>query len=302
MKHQAKILADSVSPHGVRLTTFELTYPRIIHAEFMTHRVVSRNAASSRAIPVKKMIRMVEETPYIPSHWGKNKRGMQAGDELTEAEKQRARSTWLHARDQAVEHARELLDIGLHKQLTNRLLEPFQWYTIIATATEWSNFFNLRANEMAHPDIRIVAEKMKEEYERIDPVELDYGEWHLPLLDETDFELLRALAGADDGPAYFDVAKKVSCARCARVSYLTHDGKRDLQKDLELYDRLVGPGHFSPLEHAARPMREDEVDNWLGDNYPRHPGNTWCGNLKGWVQHRKEIPGEEDILGYRKKS
>lgn len=140
MKTQAKIIRDSIAPNGIRLTSLECVYPRIIHAEVMTHRVFSRNAASSRAIPVQKMIRMVQENPYVPSSWGTNQKGMQAGEDLDERDASKARDTWLHARDAAVSYAEKLLDVGVHKQLTNRLLEPFLWYTCLITATEWNNW------------------------------------------------------------------------------------------------------------------------------------------------------------------
>lgn len=291
MTFNVKILADSVSPVGVRLTTMECTYPRIIHAEIMTHRMLSKNAASSRAIPVEKMIRMVEESPYVPVVWGKNQKGMQSEEFMTHpAEVAACSEEWLTARDSAVAHAKKLLDLGVHKQWTNRLLEPFMWYTCIITGTEWSNFFNLRAHKDAHPDIRAIAIMMKEAYDSHTPKALGYGEWHLPLIQDNEFVL------PDNSPEWneplgfpchlltYEEAIKISVGRCARVSYLTHDGRRDTKEDIALYDRLVAAGHMSPLEHVATPD-------------PKEPHNVFIGNLKGWIQYRKLIPNEFDILG-----
>jgi len=302
MTHAAKILADSISPDGVRLTTFEVTMPRIVLAEFNTHRMFSRNSASSRAIPVKKMLERVMEDPYVPSSWGKNQRGMQAGEELDAIQQESCAADWLEARDNAVNSVKLLLQAGLHKQLTNRLLEPWMWHTVIVTATEWSNFFNLRDNEMAHPDIQIPAHLMWEAAEKSEPQLVRHGGWHLPLIFDEDWGLMRTRLGCHgiDPPELLQSMVKISCARCARVSYLTHDGKRDLQKDLELYDNLLQPGHMSPFEHAARPMTQDEQEVWMADGHTADLRETWCGNFRGWVQHRKEIPGEADILAHRK--
>lgn len=330
MTHAAKILADSISPDGVRLTTFEVTMPRIVLAEFNTHRMFSRNSASSRAIPVKTMLKRVREDPYVPSSWGKNQKGMQAGEDLGPAGAAMAKDLWLEARNKAVKSVSQLLTLGVHKQLTNRLLEPWMWHTVIVTATEWSNFYNLRDNEMAHPDIQIPAHLMWQAAESNEPKKVGYSEWHLPLIFPEDIEAVCTLI--PDDTLWEETLVKISCARCARVSYLTHDGKRDLQKDLELYDNLLQPGHMSPFEHAARPMTTKErkfykrttalLDN--GRTINVLPGNLmevgtkvavgfnedarvveikddyFCGNFNGWIQHRKEIPGEDDILAHRK--
>jgi len=298
MGHKVTILADSISEIGDRITTFEATYPRIIHAEVMTHRVLSRCAASSRAIPVSKLIKAVEDNPYIPSHWGKNQKGMKADVELNASQKQRARGSWLRARDKAVASARELLSIGLHKQLTNRLLEPFQWYTAIITATEWDNLLNLRIHPDAHPDIQELARGMKEAMGSNYPSDLREGAYHLPLIRAEDI---------DECSLSTEELVKISCARCARVSYLTHDGVRDTSKDLELYDRLLAKGHLSPLEHAARPMSHLELieyrtayGRYSRTLTPTPPSSPFLGNLRGWVSHRKEIPGEANIMAHRK--
>lgn len=336
--HQAQIIADSMSPDGVRITSIVATYPRIIHAEVMTHRVFSRNAASSRAIPIEKMLQKVEEDPYVPTEWGANQKGMQAGELLTGAAAEKARSNWLIARDHAVTQARALLDTGVHKQLTNRLLEPFLWYTCLITATEWDNFFNLRCHPDAHPEIRKIAELMREEMRSHCPRQLEYGQWHLPFVDfDRDSEAL-GLDPHKQAEEAREALKGISSGRSARISYETHDGVRDVSKDVELHDRLLASGHMSPFEHPARPMTEEElmghchwtleleggervtekrppwnvpqVDTeglteeqgywqWAdGRRIVRHHGWTaFCGNFNGWVQYRKTIPGESNVLG-----
>lgn len=295
MTYAAKILADSLSPDGVRLTTFEVTFPRIVLAEFNTHREFSRNSASSRAIPVKKMIKMVEENPYTPEVWGTNQKGMQAGEPLTGLAAEQAKGQWLAARDDAVKHAKLLLGHGIHKQLTNRLLEPWMWHTVIFTSTPLGlfNFFHLRDNPLAHPGIATPARMCRELYEEASPRELGADEWHMPLIFPEDIE-------ACDGDQ--DKLIKVSVGRCARVSYLTHDGKRDLEADIELHDRLLKAGHMSPFEHVARPISPLDVDIvWrrVGEEPLGLTSTLRCGNLTGWVQYRKTIPGEHDIIAYQ---
>lgn len=271
--------------------------PRIVLAEANTHRAWSRNSASSRAIPVEKMLTRVVEQPYIPEEWGRNGKGMQAHGDLPEEAWEECERLWLLARDQAVDVAKKLAHVGVHKQTTNRLLEPFMWHTIIVTATEWSNFFHLRCHEAAHPAIRRTAEAARAAMEESTPTPLSYDEWHLPYTDEHDTDLLLV------------DRVKVSAARCARVSYLTHDGRRDVEADLALYDRLLAPGHMSPFEHPARPMTRDDVCAKLlsftgvtAVDFPTlNPAEHFAGNFRGWIQHRKGIPGEADILGYRER-
>lgn len=278
--YSAKIIADSVSRHGQRLTTMEVVFPRMVLAEFNTHRVFSRNSASSRAIPVEKQLRKIKEQPFVPEYWGANQSGMQAEAELIAEAKDAALDEWLAARDSAVAHVEKLLAIGLHKQLANRILEPFMWHTVIVTATEWSNYFALRANEMAQPEIRKVSELMQTAYEASTPKQLSDDEWHLPLIQAEEYD--GVFEKSDD-------ARMISAARCARVSYLTHEGKRDLSADIVLYDRLTSGGHMSPLEHVARPLTEDELS-----------GGEFRGNFRGWMQLRKLVPNEDDYAKVEK--
>ena len=257
----ARVLADSVSPAGVRLTTLEVRFPRFILAEVNTHRTFSRNSASSRAVPTKKMIERVLENPAMPVEWGVNKAGMSASEILTEEQAELAKEEWLRARDSAVQHVRALQELNVHKQVINRILEPYMWHTVIITATEWENFFNLRMAENAQPEIRVAARLMFDAKAASDPKAVGLGEWHLPLVQDDE----RALP--------IEVLKKVSAARCARVSYLTHDGKRDIEKDIELCQRLLSDRHMSPFEHVATPSDD----------------GVFHANFLGWLQMRKEL-------------
>lgn len=272
MKPTTDILLDSVAPCGKRLTTFVLAYPRFIHAEFMTHRQLSRNAASSRAIPTTKLIDQALTNPAVPVEWGRNQPGMQASESLSSAEQLIAKTHWLQARDAAVAQARQLHLLGVHKQTVNRILEPFLYITVIATATEWSNFFELRLHHAAQPEFQQLARDMHNAYTTSRPVSRLH---HTPLVDSVDREPLQALARELELD-YTTVACRVSVGRCARVSYLTHDGKRDPRADLDLHDRLLRDRHMSPFEHVATAL-----------NTP-----SPSGNFVGWLQLRKTIQGE----------
>ena len=279
MSLQAKIIADSVSSDGARLTTFQLRFHRFILPEFNTHRSFSRNFSSSRAIPVAKIIEQVRFDPATPVHWGKNQSGMQAHEELAGASLEFAKKVWLEASESAVEAANRMLDAGVHKQVVNRVLEPFQWVSGVVTATEWDNFFELRAHPDAQPEIQALAYLMQEKMEASPPREMKRGDWHLPYVQPHEF--------ADYGDDV-ELLKKVSAARCCRVSYMKHDGTHaNIEEDLALCNRLVGsrPLHASPFEHQATP------DQW---NVQRGGGFGWDyphlhGNFNGWIQHRKEV-------------
>jgi thymidylate synthase ThyX len=271
MGFSARILLDSVSPAGIRLTTMEVRYPRFIHSEQMTHRVFSRNAASSRAIPIKKMIDAVRQDPAMPIWWGRNQTGMQANAEIDDAARSVAETEWRRALDDALAHAERLSssDINLHKQLVNRILEPFAWITVIITATEWSNFFTLRTHEDAQPELKHIADMMLHAYRASTPRQLGIGDWHTPLI-----------LADEEAALSLEDRLKISVARAARVSYLTHDGSRDYAKDLELYERLLGggsSGHWSPFEHVATPLADR---------------SSWSGNFRGWEQYRKRFAQE----------
>jgi len=271
MAFSARVLLDSLSPAGVRLTTIEARYPRFIHSELMTHRVFSRNAASSRAVPIRTMIAAVREDPAMPVWWGRNQAGMQAKAQIDEVTRTLAEAEWRAALDDALLHAERLAssDINLHKQLVNRILEPFAWITVVITATEWTNFFTQRTHEDAQPELKHIATMMLEAHRASRPRSLAVGDWHTPLIQPDEELSLTA-----------DERIKISVARAARVSYLTHDGTRDQAKDLDLYERLVAGGangHWSPFEHVATPLPS--------------PGE-WSGNFRGWEQYRKRFAQE----------
>lgn len=302
----AKIIADSISPAGHRLTTFEAVYPRIVLAEVNTHRLLSRVSASSRAVPVEKMVRRVLEDPYVPTHWGQNQKGMQAEQDLSPEQQATARAEWLFARDSAVDHVKQMLSIGLHKQITNRLIEPFMWHPTVISATEWANWDHLRDHKAAHPDFRDLAHAMRELRLQSEPKQLSYLDWHMPYIGDADYETL-IVDAPEDPSAVLDTLRKVSVGRCARVSSLTHEGKHDLPTDVGLHDKMHAGGHMSPYENVARPMTPDELElfkqkqmrwepaekRWLWTGRYTH----FLGNVQGWVTLRKMIPHEEDILG-----
>lgn len=306
--YEASILADSVAPNGSRLTTIVCTFPRFILAEFNTHRVFSRNSASSRAIPVKKRIKMIEENAFVPLAFGKNQRGMSSSEDLQGEEAALAEKAWREACEDAVKHARKLSDLGVHKQFANRILEPFAWHTVITTSTEWDNYWALRISEHAQPEIHRVSQAMKDAFDTSDPEKLIPGDWHLPLIFEEDYEECTNQDGVD-----YELLAKISCARCARVSYLTHGGVRSLDKDLELFERLASRGHMSPLEHAAFVGEESYHSDRGGILTPDSPyyavldefvpptwneGNNFIGNFREpWVQYRKLVPNEAVFNG-----
>lgn len=260
----ANIVLDSISPEGIRLTTLSLVYPKFIHGEFMTHRVFSRNASSSRAVPVKTMLERIRSNPATFVNWGSEKKGMQAGEEIANVEL--AKDLWLVACEQACDMAEKMLALGLHKQIVNRVVEPFAHINVLVTATEWDNFFELRDHQDAQPEIRALAIEMKRAFTNSIPQKLDYGVWHLPFV------------RPEEMGQPFELCCRISTARCARVSYLNHDGTNpDIEKDLKLFDQLITakPIHASPTEHQATPAK-------LGQSY-------WSGNFRGWQQYRKLI-------------
>lgn len=265
MAYSAKVILDSVSAEGHRLTTMEATYPRLMHSELMTHRVFSRNAASSRAIPVKKLLDRVMNDPYIPEKWTKNQSGMQGYEIIDNPDA--AVKVWLEARNRAYDAAYELATgLDVHKQLANRLLEPFSWITVIITATDWQNFFKLRCDPAAQPEFQKIARMLQDEYNASVPKLLNKDQWHTPYIQP------------DEENLPWSVKLQLATARCARVSYLTHDGKRDREADITLYTRLLTGNHWSPFEHSARP-----AEGWE---------RMLNGNFYGWAQYRKTFTDE----------
>lgn len=254
----ARVLADSVSPVGRRLVTLECRYPRIIHSELLTHCALARSSASSRAIPVERMLEQIERDPFVPEHLGKNQRGMSALEQLGPEQRELAQHEWLLAQQDAVRHARKMAALGGHKQVVNRVTEPWMFITVIVSATEWTNFDGLRDHEAAEPHMQDLARAIIAAREASAPRVLSEGEWHTPLfpIDDIDQYDAEELVGSPSGLSYEEIVQRVSTARCARVSYLTHDGRRDLREDLALYDKLMiqRPLHASPAEHVAQAM------------------------------------------------
>lgn len=254
--YAAEVKADSINPHtGQRIITVVATYPRFVHSEFMTHRVFSRNAASSRAIPVKTLMQRIKDDPVIPVEWGKNQKGMQAGETVDERTVEFADLIWRDALQCMMSHASQLADAGIHKQIVNRLLEPWAWMTTIITGTEWDNFFRLRCHPDAQPELQRMAFMVRDAIEASTPVSRAL---HVPFSDH--------IPGSYNWKERFEIAT----ARVARISYLTHDGIRDLSQDRRLHGDLLRDKHMSPFEHCSFAMGR------YGS----------CGNFRDWCQYR----------------
>lgn len=292
MTISAVVIADSIGEHAPRLTTLQLRYPKFIHGEFMTHRVFSRNASSSRAIPVERLIKDVFLDPVEPTFWGKNQPGMSAREEhndvvfhpTTGAPLTRD-DAWDRAKVMATAWAAAFSQTGYHKQIVNRLLEPFCHINVVVTATEWSNFFALRCHPDAQPEMRELAEAMRYAMDNHVPKTLEICQWHLPFVHYY-----------DEGSMTINQAIRCSVARCARVSYLTQEGKHpSIEDDLKLYDYFVAsvPLHASPAEHQATPDELVEFeDPFIKADIKKWRQPHLHNNLRGWVQYRKTLPGE----------
>jgi hypothetical protein len=307
-KSYAKVILDSVGPNGKRLISVEMRYWRAIHAEFMTHRDRARNAASSRAIP---FLRFKDEKPvpncsysyvkddaFFPEFVGTEQKGMQSGGELQEPNRTDFLQLVEQGRDYMLELCKKMFETGAHKSLINRYLEPWSYITVITTATEWNNFFRLRVHPKAEKHFEKVARQCKVAIERSEPVQLRAGEWHMPYLRTEDsydldkihtfdqMEMVKNWDNKKEPSLALAIFKRISAARCARLSYLTHEGIRDLRDDIRLFESLIHPKfeadrdddviHSSPLEHVGMacdgPMRSGPFD--------------------GWLQFRKEFPNE----------
>ena len=314
----AKVVCDSISEQGVRLTTFEIEYPRIVMSEFNTHRSVSKNSSSSRAIPVSKMLEHTKNINLKPVYFGSKKSGMQAGDELDGNDLINAKLFWEAALFDAVTWATELDELGVAKEVTNRLVEPFQLVKVVCTATDWGNFFNLRLHPDADPNICMLAYKMYQAMQESKPIELKAGEWHLPFVN-VGWNGKGEMCYADDDFNFIELeqAIKLSAASCASVSYRTEG--MTLEKADKIFDMLIKAEviHASPFEHLATPIKkhlcvfkdndyvfaDSEVDLDLSINLT-YNNRTWeegithmnkqgqlcSGNLRGFVQYRHLLP------------
>lgn len=369
-KISAKIIADSINPQGQRITSFILTYPRMIHGELMTHRMFSRNSASSRAIPFKKMIEMVEKDPFIPIAWQSKHTGMQGHEYLDgDSEQKLLINKWLEARDLAVQQAKLLDNSNVTKQICNRILEPFMWHTVLVTATEFDNFFELRCPKYQTPvsrsvepqkswkdlievhsnpenlkrleankdnwifkmqhslsaaeiHIQALAEAMWDAKNESKPKQLNPGEWHIPFGDTFDENELTKILNRIHPiqPAWLewqinqinDLKIKIATARCARLSYMTFEGKIDYEKDIDLHDQLMHSKHYSTFEHCARAMTDLEYYSFIkgevptykdGDgilNYEYYPYSNGKTNRDGelWMGFIGENPNNGDRFGW----
>lgn len=309
----AEVVADSIHD-GSRLTTFEVTFPRFILAEVNTHRDKSRSSASSRAIPVWKRLTDMILHPFVPLAFGKNRAGMQSAEMVSDEDTEASRTNWLVGRDVAViqafvlaggeaqilkdakgdQRAEEVcrqvkllmtmypdvtaklvsLSVGVHKQHANRVLEPYAWHTAIITGTHWRNLYGLRASAMAQPEFQEAVIAMIRAHMASTPKVLEEGEWHLPYVFEEDRQELKS---------DYILLPRVSSARCGRVSYLTHDGKRNIPADLKMVDGLQSHGHMSPFEHPAQAATKAERGKKNG-NFSRE-----------WAQYRKMLENEHDF-------
>lgn len=369
---QAKVIADSLSPMGDRLTTLEVVFPRYILAEGKTHRIISgmleqfsietsvglndekllsKNSASSRAIPFRKMIKEVENNPFIPYAFQRDHSGMQGTEYITDADEiKEAEEAWLKARDLAVSSARLLNEgLGISKQLANRLLEPFLYHKVLISATEWENFFNLRCPRYTTPNgifksrkdvikslqssdsktfqcyscedildwlkinqgqadihMMFLAEAIYDAIQESRPIKLKEGDWHIPYSSSiVGIEINKEMEKLMNLPS-IDIIEnrvKISIARCARLSYQTLGDNPviDYEKDLQLYEVLSKSGHWSPFEHVARVMTEQEYkyyikgkcDNKGEEEFPfaviNESSQGWCRNFRGFIQQRSLI-------------
>lgn len=337
MAYSCRMLADSVTKRGHRLSSFEIIFPRPVLSEYNTHCMLARNSASSRAIPVITMIRNLLRDTFIPERFGINQPGMQSAYFLDGLYADEARLIWRRGRDRALLTAIEFLFgleramglfglapdfddaetqavlfaeldtyeaamkevnrmlpslspdeaetalkqfteeqyLNVHKQIANRVLEPYLWHTVVTTATEWSNFFALRNHADAQPEIRTIAAMMQEMYGVSEPRLLADGEWHLPLIQPDEGQPVPR------DPLFWP---KISSARMGRVSYLTHAGIRDLDADTNMFGNLSGSGHMSPMEHPGRAMIDEEFAT-----------SPTSGKFTGFIQFRKLLRNEHDF-------
>lgn len=307
----AKVICDSVAhkPTGIRMTTFEIEYPRFILAELNTHRMLSKNSASSRAIPIKTMHEHILANTAQPVHWGLNQPGMKARSEADTETINKAKQIWQEAIAANISYSQKLDELGLHKQVANRLTEAGMIMKTVISGTEWRNFFWLRDHADADPTIGELARKMMIALEGSTPTVLAYGDWHLPYVNSEPVHP-DMLAGFFRTRRYYDnagteltleQAQHVSASCCAQVSYRKNDDS--LEKAEKVFKMLIEsePCHASPVEHQATPMFDAfqatyqpfEPDTWEpGITHMDRSNQFWSGNLRGWIQFRKLIPGE----------
>lgn len=332
MQAQVILASKSTVAGATPILTIRGRYPRIIHAEGKTHRVItltgeviiitedlsmmddknmSRNARSSRAVPVKTMLEEVRTRPFTPWHWGKNQKGMQAGEPLSADEIQMAEYIWDAHRLDTIGRVEALTNMGLHKQIPNRLLEPLSWIDVLFTSTDWDNFLWLRDHADAEPHLQDFARLVKQAIDSAEYQTLEPGRWHLPYITENDRDAVCFDMGAGPNtPLYWELLRKISAAKCARISYKPFDGDASYEREIERYDSLVRADrvHASPIEHQATPDRgclissdiffEEEGDctpDKTLDARKGYENEALHGNFTGWIQARKLVPNERYV-------
>ena len=294
-KITAKVIADSISPEKVRMTTMEIEYPRFILAELNTHRMLSKNSASSRAIPVKAMHEHIMKSPAEPVYWGKNQAGMQAKQEIAGPDLSEAKYIWAKAKEDALHWSAALATrLEVHKQVANRITEPWMTMKTVISGTEWRNFFWLRCHADAQPEIHELAMKMRDAYLASTAKPLNPGEWHVPYVTTYRDTYTQQLHYVDNSDQYItaEQARIISASCCAQVSYRKNDDS--FEKAEKIYRQLIEsqPCHASPVEHQATPMHRPDCFADFGTTHLDRANQAWSGNLKGWIQFRKLIPGE----------
>ena len=315
--YAAEVLADSISGQtGTRLFTVQATFPRFILAEVNTHRVFSRNSASSRAIPPEIHIKRIAENPFMPEAFHKRVKGMGQGEALDKEAQKEAREKWIKGSQRAITTAEALLELDISKSHVNRVLEPYMWHTAIITSTEWDNFFNLRTppgDEIdydfpAQPEFQKIGIMMRNAMRASNPTLLATpDDWHTPLVAE-DEEF-------DDFEEWTPkVEAEISAGRCAKVSYEKMGFEAPIAS-LVRTSGLTEHGHMSPLEHAARIRTSEEdmamrsqkdvirsmyadgtIDKSLTDRLLSE--TEFVGNFRNFVQLRKTVEHEEDRVGF----
>lgn len=314
MAFRACVLADSISPptpqhpNGVRLISVAAEYPREVLAEFNTHTIMSKSTSSSRATPMEQMLKKIESDGHTPE-FGGNTRGMQAKDTWEGSQAEQARRIWEDAKADAVRHARRFMELGVHKQVGNRVVENYGWTRQVITSTQWANFFTLRTHDDAHPAFRRIARMMYVAISRSTPKKLGYGDWHLPFVNDADRGQIAEICGDGDWfPEKAEPIRKMflehggrttadlfacilSAVRCARTSYNRFDGTGHgfTHGDWKTFGTLAlrddsgtNPVHASPTGHQGTPLHPAQQSA-----YP------WkVSNLAGWLQFRRLIPKE----------
>lgn len=325
----ARVIADSISPLGKRITTLEIEYPRFILAELNTHKALEKNSSSSRAIPIMVMIEFLLKNGAQPLYWGTKQAGMQAGDEPDIRTIGQFMDVWDDAKGEAITSAIDLEKLGLHKQTANRLLEPFQMMKTVITGTDWDNFFNLRIHPDAQPEFCMLAYRMYMAMAESVPMQLKSGEWHLPYINtlrgvlaedgeswDMNSEIIYCTGSIHDGnlsnPLTLEEAQRISASCCAQTSYRKSDDS--LGKADDIFHKLVGADvlHASPFGHLATPVRTTKIsrdscfhlvdtelsvnsrvytETWEeGITHMKRDGTLCSGNLTGWISYRHLIP------------